>query len=271
VDEAADRVVDAWGRIDLWVNDAMVSVFSPIREMTADEFRRVTEVDYLGYVHGTLAALRLMRSRPAGVILQIGSALAYRSIPLQSAYCASKAAIRGFTDSLRSELIRERSGVAVTMLQLPAVNTPQFEVVRNRLPGHPQPVPPIYQPEVIAEAAVQAARRPRREMWIGWSTTKAIVGQRLIPGFLDRYLARRAWESQTTNRLPPGHPLRHDRDDVDTTIPGDRGAHGPFDARSRAFSTKLWARSHRGWLVGVACALGALALVGRPRGLLGRR
>jgi short-subunit dehydrogenase len=261
VDAAAEAVVSRWGRIDVWVNDAMVSVFSPIVDMRADEFRRVMEVNYLGYVHGTLAALRHMRRRDRGVIMQIGSALAYRSIPLQSAYCASKAAVRGFTDSLRSELIRTRSRVAVTTLQLPAVNTPQFDVVRNKLPGHPQPVPPIYQPEVIAEAAVLAVRRPKREMWIGWSTTKAIIGQRLIPGLLDRYFARRAWDGQMTDELPAGHPRRHDRDNLDTPIPGDRGAHGVFDARARRWSTRLWARRHRGWL---ALAGLAAALLGWP-------
>ncbi|HYX82122.1 MAG TPA: SDR family oxidoreductase, partial [Gemmatimonadales bacterium] len=172
VDVAAQRVMDAWGAIDIWVNNAMVSVFSPISEMSAEEFRRVMEVNYLGYVHGTLAALRHMRPRNAGVIMQIGSALTYRSIPLQSAYCASKAAIRGFTDSLRSELIHERSKIRVTLLQLPAVNTPQFEVVRSRLPQHPRPIPPIYQPEVIARAALHAALHPRREVWIGWSSVK---------------------------------------------------------------------------------------------------
>jgi short-subunit dehydrogenase len=256
VDAAAERVANEWGDIDIWVNDAMVSVFSPIREMTAQEYRRVTEVCYLGYVHGTLAALRFMRPKNRGVIIQIGSALAYRSIPLQSAYCASKAAIRGFTDSLRSELIHDGSKVAVTMLQLPAVNTPQFDVVRNRLPEHPQPVPPIYQPEVIARAAVQAALHPKREVWIGWSATKAIIGQRLLPGFLDRYLAKRAWGAQETDRLPPGHPLKHDRDNVDQPIPGDRGAHGVFDSRARRASTKMWARTHLRWL---ALAGGTLA------------
>jgi len=257
VDAAADRVVERWGQIDIWVNDAMVSVFSPIREMRADEFRRVTEVNYLGYVYGTLAALRHMRPRDRGVIIQIGSALAYRSIPLQSAYCASKAAIRGFTDSLRSELIHAGSGISVTMLQLPAVNTPQFEVVRNRLPEHPQPVPPIYQPEVIADVAVRAALNPRREIWIGWSAIKAIIGQRLIPGFLDGYLAKHAWESQETNLLPPGHPRRHDQDNVDAPLPGDRGAHGPFDARARTFSTEPALRRSAGWLA----LAGAAALV----------
>jgi NAD(P)-dependent dehydrogenase (short-subunit alcohol dehydrogenase family) len=248
VDAAADRVAADLGGIDVWINDAMVSVFSPVREMAAQEFRRVMEVDYLGYVHGTLAALRHMRAQGRGLIVQIGSALAYRSIPLQSAYCASKAAIRGFTDSLRSELCAERSAIGLTMLQLPAVNTPQFEVVRNRLAKHPQPVPPIYQPEVIARAALRAVLRPRREMWIGWSTTKAIVGQRLIPGILDRYLARNAWDAQQTEHLPPGHPHHHDRDNVDQPIPGDRGAHGPFSDRARNHSTKLWLRTHRGAL-----------------------
>jgi NAD(P)-dependent dehydrogenase (short-subunit alcohol dehydrogenase family) len=256
VDGAADRVVAEWGKLDIWINDAMVSVFAPTVQITPAEFRRVMEVNYLGYVHGTLAALRHMRPRDAGVIIQIGSALAYRSIPLQSAYCASKAAVRGFTDSLRSELIRERSRISLCMLQLPAVNTPQFEVVRNRLDGHPQPVPPIYQPEVIGRAAVSAALRPKRETWIGWSTVEAILGQRVIPGLLDKYLARRAWESQVTAVLPPGHPLEHTADNVDMPLAGDRGAHGPFDARARSVSTQLWANTHRGWL-----ALGSIAAI----------
>jgi short-subunit dehydrogenase len=257
VDAAADRVADEWGGIDIWVNDAMVSVFSPVSEMTADEYRRVTDVDYLGYVYGTLAALRHMRPRNRGLIMQIGSALAYRSIPLQSAYCGAKAAIRGFTDSLRSELIHERSGIAVTMLQLPAVNTPQFEVVRNRLPGHPQPLPPIFQPEVVARAAVRAALRPRRELWVGWSAARAILAQRLMPGFLDRYLARHAWEGQETDRLPAGHPARHASDNVDAPLPGDPGAHGPFDDRARTFSTRAWARPQAAWL-----GLAALSVAG---------
>jgi NAD(P)-dependent dehydrogenase (short-subunit alcohol dehydrogenase family) len=263
VDDAADQVVREWGGIDVWVNDAMVSVFSPISEMTADEFRRVMDVNYLGYVHGTLAALRHMRPRDRGLIMQIGSALAYRSIPLQSAYCASKAAIRGFTDSLRSELIHEESHVAVTMLQLPAVNTPQFEVVRNRLPLHPQPIAPIFQPEVIGRAAIDAVLRPRRELWVGWSAVRAIIGQRFIPGLLDRYLARHAWQAQETERLPPGHPTRHDVDNLDAPLPGDPGAHGPFDARARRFSSRLWARTHKGWLALAAASI-AGALAWRP-------
>lgn len=262
---AAEEVTRTWGGIDIWVNDAMVSVFSPISEMRAEEFRRVMEVNYLGYVHGTLAALGVMRPKNHGTILQIGSALAYRSIPLQSAYCASKAAIRAFTDSLRSELIHERSKIRISMLDLPAVNTPQFEVVRNRLPGHPQPVPPIYQPEVVAEVAVRAALRPRREIWIGWTTTKAIVGQRIAPGLLDRYLAWRAWDSQQTETLPEGHPPRHERDNVDVPIPGDRGAHGPFDARSRRTSTQVWLRRHLGKLLLAATGAGLVALAPRWR------
>ena len=265
VDDAADRIVAEWGKVDIWVNDAMVSVFAPVSETTAAEFRRVTEVNYLGFVHGTIAALRHMRPRDSGVIVQIGSGLAYRSIPLQSAYCASKAAVRGFTDSLRSELVHQRSRVRVTMLQLPAVNTPQFDVVRSRLPDHPQPLPPIYQPEVVARAVLRAVLHPRREMWIGWSATKAIIGQRLIPGVLDRYLARRAWDSQTTRRLPPGHPVKHGGDNVDHPIPGDRGAHGPFDSRSRAVSTNSWIRARLGWMALAAASAGAFLLARKRR------
>jgi NAD(P)-dependent dehydrogenase (short-subunit alcohol dehydrogenase family) len=264
VDWAADYVATEWGAIDIWVNDAMVSVFAPVHEITPEEYRRVMEVNFLGYVHGTLSALQHMRRRDEGVIIQIGSALAYRSIPLQSAYCASKAAIRGFTDSLRSELFRERSSISLTMIQLPAVNTPQFEVVRSRLPDHPQPVPPIYQPEVIADAVVHAALHPKREMWLGTSTIMAIIGQRIIPGVLDRYLARRAWESQTTRQLPPGHPIQHRDDNVDCPIPGDRGARGPFDSRARKASAQIWARTHGAW-VALAGVVAALLLVGPVR------
>jgi NADP-dependent 3-hydroxy acid dehydrogenase YdfG len=250
VERAADEVVARWGRIDTWVNDAMVSVFSPVKETKAAEYRRVTEVNYLGYVHGTVAALRHMLPRDEGQVIQVGSALVYRSIPLQSAYCASKAAIRGFTDSLRCELLHDRSRVKVSMLQLPAVNTPQFDVVRSRLPNHPQPVPPIYQPEVIARAAVWVAEHPTRELWIGWSTVRAILGQRLFPGLLDRYLGRIGYRSQQTDRpVPPGRP-----DNVDAPLPGDRGAHGDFDARARARSSEQWLRRHR---LALAAAVGA--------------
>ncbi|MGC4000271.1 MAG: SDR family oxidoreductase [Anaeromyxobacter sp.] len=257
VQAAADEVVRRWGRLDVWVNDAMVSVFSPVKEMQAEEYRRVTEVDYLGYVHGTLAALRHMLPRDRGHVIQIGSALVYRSIPLQSAYCASKAAMRGFTDSLRCELHHDRSQVKVTLVQLPAVNTPQFEVVRSRLPRDPQPVPPIYQPEVIARAVLWSADHPTRELWVGWSTVKAILGQRFIPGLLDRYLGRMGYRAQQTSRqVRPGR-----RDDVDQPLPGDRGAHGGFDASAKARSGELWLRTHRGPLLG-ALAAGAALVAG---------
>lgn len=263
VSAAAKSVYSAWGRIDIWVNNAMVSVFSPTRKITPSEFRRVMEVNYLGYVHGTLAALKYMRLRSSGTILQIGSALAYRSIPLQSAYCASKAAIRGFTDSLRSELIRERSDIKLAMLRLPAVNTPQFEVVRSRLPKHPQPVPPIYQPETIAEAALYALSHPKREMWLGWSTTAAILGQKIFPKLLDRYLAKRAWESQMTEQIPEGHPPRHKEDNLDAPLPGDLGAHGIFDDRARSLDTRLWVRTHQRGLAFMGLVLLASLLVAK--------
>ncbi len=256
VDEAADAVVERWGRIDVWINDAMVSVFSPIAEMRPDEYRRVTEVNYLGAVYGTCAALRHMRPRNEGLIIQIGSALAYRSIPLQSAYCAAKSAMRGFTDSLRSELIHDKSNIKVTMIHLPAVNTPQFDVVRNRLGKHAQPVPPIYQPEVIARAVMYAMERPRREMWIGWPTIKAIIGQRVIPGWIDRYLAKHGYDSQVTDELPPTFV-----DNVDEPLPGDRGAHGDFDHRSIPKSPQVWLNIHRATLAAAALGMfGAFAL-----------
>jgi NADP-dependent 3-hydroxy acid dehydrogenase YdfG len=253
VEKAAAHVVERWGRIDTWVNDAMVSVFSPVSQMEPEEYRRVTEVNYLGTVYGTLAALKYMRAQRSGTIIQIGSALAYRSIPLQSAYCASKAAIRGFTDSLRCELFHEKSPIRICMLQLPAVNTPQFEVVRTRLPRHPKPVPPIYQPEVIAEAVLHAAEHPTRELWIAGSAIKAIVGQRFIPGLLDRYLGRIGYDAQQTDR-----PVETDRpDNVFAPVPGDKGAHGEFDAQARRFSAELWARMHPG---AVAAGLAAVAV-----------
>ena len=251
VEKAASSIFEKWGAIDVWINDAMVSVFSPVSQMRPEEYRRVTEVNYLGTVYGTLAALNQMRRHDQGLILQIGSALAYRSIPLQSAYCASKAAIRGFTDSLRTELLHDKSRIRVCMLQLPAVNTPQFDVVRSRLPRKAQPVPPIYQPEVIARAAVFVAqrRRPPRELWIAGSAIKAITAQKLIPGLADRYLARTGYEAQQTSEPAEPRP-----DNVDAPILTDRGAHGRFDARARSRSFELWLRTHRGWVAGLAAA-----------------
>jgi NAD(P)-dependent dehydrogenase (short-subunit alcohol dehydrogenase family) len=223
---AADRVVDEWGRIDVWVNCAMVTVYGPVRDMTAPEYRRVMEVTYLGCVHGTLAALGHMRRQRAGTIVQVGSALAYRAIPLQSAYCAAKFAARGFTDSLRSELIAERSPIRLTMVQLPAVNTPQFDWARNHMPLKPQPVGPVFQPEPIARAIFDAAQTAPREVWIGRPTVLAILANMIAPGFLDRVLARTAQRGQMSRE-----PARSNRpDNLVDTVPGEFAAHGRFDA-----------------------------------------
>lgn len=241
VQSAARQVVERWGHIDTWVNNAMVSVFSPAIEMKAEEFRRITEVNYLGCVYGTMAALEYMVPREQGVVVQICSALAYRSIPLQSAYCASKAAMRAFSDSVRTELLHDGSKVRISTLILPAVNTPQFHVVKTRLPNHPQPVPPIYQPELIAGAVMHAVRHPVREMIIGGSALKAVIGQKLIPGLLDHYLARTLYTAQQTDY--PVEPQRPNN--LFEPTPFDPGAHGEFDDRSRTGSMQLWLRTHR--------------------------
>jgi NAD(P)-dependent dehydrogenase (short-subunit alcohol dehydrogenase family) len=257
VEAAAGRVEEEFGPIDIWVNNAMVSVFSPFREMTAEEFKRVTEVTYLGTVYGTLAALRRMLPRDRGCIVQVGSALAYRSIPLQSAYCGAKHAIQGFTQSVRCELLHDKSNVRITMVQLPAMNTPQFSWVKSRLPCKPQPVPPIYQPEIAAGAIVYAAHHDRREIQVGLPTVVAIEGNKIAPGMIDQYLARTNYEAQQTDE-----PVEADRhDNLWSSVPGDHGAHGSFDARSHDFSTQAWLNTHRGWLL-LTCvtgvALGAL-------------
>lgn len=246
VDRAAAQLEEAFGPIDVWVNDAMVSVFSPVKEMMAEEYKRVTEVAYLGYVYGTLAALRRMLPRDRGTIIQVGSALAVRSIPLQSAYCACKHAIAGFTDSLRCELHHDKSNVHVTMIQMPAMNTAQFTWVKSRLPDKPQPVPPIFQPEVAAAVVVHAASadHPRREYWVGLSTVEAIVGQMFVPGLLDRYLGETGYKAQQTEE--PDNPDRPNN--LWHPVPGTHGAHGPFDATSRSFSAQVFADLHRGWL-----------------------
>jgi short-subunit dehydrogenase len=233
VDEAAARAERELGPIDIWVNDAMTSVFAPFWEIRPEEFRRVTEVTYLGFVHGTRAALSRMRPRDRGRIIQIGSALAYRGIPLQSAYCGAKHAIQGFTESVRTELMHEGSHVTMTMIQLPAVNTPQFDWVLSRLPRRAQPVPPIFEPEVIAAAVVHAAERYRREYWVGWSCIRAIVANRIMPGILDRVLARTGFDSQQTSE-----PAKPDRPaNLWEPVPGDWGAHGRFDDRAKKTST----------------------------------
>jgi short-subunit dehydrogenase len=254
VKAAAERVEEQFGPIDVWVNNAMVSVFSPVRQMRADEYRRVTEVTYLGTVYGTLAALERMLPRDRGVIIQIGSALAYRAIPLQSAYCAAKHAIQGFTESLRSELEHDRSRVRVTMLQLPAVNTPQFDWVKSRLPHRAQPVPPVFQPEVIADMVVWASEHEREEMYLGWPAVKAIVANRIAPRLLDRYLAWTGYASQQTDQ--PEDPSRPDN--LWQTVAADVAAHGRFDAIARDTSAQMWLSRHRGALA--AAGLGALAL-----------
>ncbi|MGI8436952.1 MAG: SDR family oxidoreductase [Chthoniobacterales bacterium] len=246
VEAAAERVERELGPIDVWVNVAMTSVFSPVKEMKPDEYKRVTEVNYLGYVYGTLAALKRMLPRDRGRIIQVGSALAYRGIPLQSAYCATKHAIQGFMDSLRCELIHDGSKVKVCMLQMPGMNTPQFGWVKSRLPNKAQPVPPIYQPEVAAEAIVFASHNDRREIYVGFPTVEAIVGNKIFPGLLDRYLARTAFKGQQTNeKRSPDRP-----DNLYQPVPGDHGPHGTFDARAHDFSPQLWTDLHRNWIVG---------------------
>ncbi len=241
VEEAAGRIERELGPITVWVNNAATTVFAPVVDTTAEEFRRVAEVTYLGTVHGTLAALRRMLPRNQGCIVQVGSALAYRSIPLQSAYCASKAAIRGFTDSLRSELIRDASRVRLTMVQLSAFNTPQFDWARNKLPRRVQPVPPIFQPEVAGDAILHASLEPRRELWVGWPAVKSILSTRILPGVGDRLAARMAYDGQQTDEAaPPGQA-----DALMAPVAGDFGAHGRFDDRSRGSSLQWQLSRHR--------------------------
>ena len=244
VERAAEVVEHEFGPIDIWINNAMVSVFSPVKEMTPEEYKRVTEVTYLGVVYGTLAALKRMLPRDRGVIVQVGSALAYRGIPLQSAYCAAKHAIQGFHDSLRSALIHDKSNVHVTMVQLPAMNTPQFSWVKSRLPRKPQPVPPIYQPEIGAEAVLFATQHDRRELYVGYPTVEAIISDKIAPGFADWYLARNGYDAQQTHE--PVEPDR--RDNLWEPVPGDHGAHGTFGDRAITSSAQLWVNKNRKWL-----------------------
>lgn len=262
VEEAAEIMEREFGPIDVWINNAMVSVFSPVKEMTPDDYKRVTEVTYLGVVYGTLAALKRMLLRDRGVIIQVGSALAYRGIPLQSAYCAAKHAIQGFNDSLRSELIHDKSNVRVTMVQLPAMNTPQFSWVKSRLPRKPQPVPPIYQPEIGAEAILFLAHNNRREMYVGYPTVEAIVGDKIAPAFADWYLAKSGYDAQQTDE-----PVDSDRqDNLWKPVPGDHGAHGTFGDSAAKSSPQLWANTNRRWL-----AIGGAGLIGLTIGLLLKR
>ncbi|MEV8638828.1 SDR family oxidoreductase [Streptosporangium sp. NPDC051023] len=262
VRDAAERIEKEIGPIDVWINVAFSSVFAPFAEVTPEEYERTTRVTYLGYVWGTRVALDLMRPRGRGVIVQAGSALAYRGIPLQAAYCGAKHAIKGFTEAVRTELLGEKSGVQITMVQLPALNTPQFSWVLSKLGRHPQPVPPIYQPEVAARALVFAAGHPeRREYWVGASTAMTVLGERLAPGLIDRYLARSGRESQQTKSLAPTGVANlwepADQDD-------DYGAHGAFDDRAHPRSVQAWLSRHRGLLT-LALAGGAVAVTAARR------
>jgi NAD(P)-dependent dehydrogenase (short-subunit alcohol dehydrogenase family) len=253
---AAERAEAELGPIDVWVNDAMASIFAPVREIGPDEFRRVTEVTYLGQVYGTMAALKHMLPRDRGAIVQVGSALAYRGIPLQSAYCGAKHAVRGFTDSLRTELMHEQRNVHVTTVHLPGLNTTQFGMVRLRMPRRPRPVAPVYQPEIAADAIVWASQHPqRRELWVGGSTVLTIVGNKLAPWLADRYLARTGYDSQQTDE--PAGPARQHTDYVDAPLPGDHGSHGPFDEEAKGHSPQLWLAEHRRALT--AAGAGAVA------------
>jgi NAD(P)-dependent dehydrogenase (short-subunit alcohol dehydrogenase family) len=254
VEAAADAIEEAFGPIDIWINNAMVSVFSPAHEMTPAEFQRVTEVTYLGYVYGTLAALKRMCPRDGGVIIQVGSALAYRGIPLQSAYCGAKHAVQGFTESVRCELLHDQSNVKITMVQMPALNTPQFSWVKSRLPRKPQPVPPIYQPEVAAEAIVWASHHYRRQWYVGGTTAWAITANKIAAGLMDRYLARQGYEAQQYDgSADPRRP-----NNLYNPLSGDYGAHGDFDSRSLNRSIQLWLSRHRTWILGGAIVAGCL-------------
>jgi len=262
VEAAAQAVEDRFGPLDVWVNNAMVSVFSPVLKMRPEEYRRVTEVTYLGTVYGTLAALRRMVPRDRGAIVQVGSALAYRAIPLQSAYCGAKHAIQGFTESLRSELYHSGSKVHVSMVQMPALNTPQFEWVKSRLRGRPRPVGRIYQPEVGASAILYAAHHRRPEIYVGYPAAEAIMANRIAPRLLDRYLGRTGFESQQSPE--PDDPDRPDN--LWETVPGEFGAHGRFDSSAYDSSLQLAAAEHRR-----ALALTGLAAAGVVWALRRRR
>jgi NAD(P)-dependent dehydrogenase (short-subunit alcohol dehydrogenase family) len=254
VDDAAAQIEERFGPLDVWVNNAMATVFAPVRDTTPEEFERATEVTYLGAVWGTMAALRRMLPRNRGTIVQVGSALAYRSIPLQAAYCGAKSAMRGFTESLRTELLHDGSNVHLTMVELPAHNTPQFSWSRSKMPRQPQPVPPIFQPELAAEAIVYAANHRRRELVVGWPALKAIYGERVAPGLLDRYLARSSYEAQQTDE-----PLDGERPgNLFEPVEGDFSAHGRFDDRAKPRSL-LFELDRRRRPIAVAAGLGALA------------
>ncbi len=264
VEQAAERTEQELGPIDIWVNNAMTTIFAPFLKITPDEFKRATEVTYLGQVYGTMAALKRMHPRNEGTIVQVGSALAYRSIPLQSPYCGAKHAIVGFTDSIRSELIHDKSAVHMTAVMLPAMNTPQFSWCRTRLPNHPQPVPPIFEPEVAARAIVWAASHKRREVYVGFPTLKAIYGNELAPAYADRYLAEHAYQGQQTSQ-----PVKPDRpDNLFEPVDADYGAHGVFGNRAKKVSVQsslnlesMTLVGHRGLVASAAAVVAGLLLV----------
>ncbi|MCC9169185.1 SDR family oxidoreductase [Pontibacter harenae] len=259
MEEAAAKTEEQLGPIDVWVNNAMNSVFSPIREMEPEDYKRVTEVTYLGQVYGTLAALKRMLPRDKGKIVLVGSALAYRGIPLQSAYCGSKHAVEGFFDSLRTELLHDKSKVQATMVQLPAMNTTQFGFVKSRLPNKPRPMGTIFEPEVAAQAILYAAEHDRREINVGWPTLQAIVGNKIAPWFADYVLARNGIKGQQTDE--PEEPNR--KHNLYEPLPGDHGAHGPFGDQATTFSPQLWVSLHRRTILSAAAAVGALVVLGK--------
>ena len=271
IQRAAERVDQELGPIDVWVNVAFTSVFAPFTQIQPKEYKRVTEVAYLGYVYATRIALDRMLPRDRGTIVQVGSALAYRGIPLQSAYCGAKHAIQGFHDSLRCELLHDKSNVHVTMVQMPAVNTPQFSWVLSRLPNQAQPVPPIYQPEVAAKAVVYAADHPRRrEYWVGGSTVGTLIANRFAPGILDRYLAWTGYQSQQTDQPRDPNQPANLWEAADGLQGRDFDTHGIFDAKSTSRSYQLWASQHHGLLALVGAGTAALFAVLAARAGTGR-
>jgi NAD(P)-dependent dehydrogenase (short-subunit alcohol dehydrogenase family) len=263
VERAADRVEEELGPIDVWVNSAMAAILAEVGQTEPEEFRRVIEVTLLGSVHGTMAALRRMGPRDRGTIVQVGSALAHRGIPLQASYCAAKHGLQGFFESLRTELLHQGSAIRYTMVQLPGLNTPQFTWVRVRgLARTPRPVAPVYAPEVAARAIVWAAEHGRREVWVGGATVATILGNRLVPWFVDRYLARSTYQGQQTDQPIPADRRDYLFEALDDEE--DRGARGPFDAEAKARSAQLWLRTHRlaAWgsaLAGLVAATGGVA------------
>jgi len=261
VEAAAQKVEEQFGDIDVWVNDAMATVLARFLDTKPEEFKRATEVTYLGAVYGTMAALRRMTARDRGKIVQVGSALAYRAIPLQAAYCGAKFGIRGFTDSIRTELLHDKSRVQITMVQLPGVNTPQFNWCRSKLPDHPMPVPPIYQPEIPAEAVYWAAHHHRRELWVGYSAVLAILGNTLAPSFADRYLGKTGFDGQQISDMPVSAERP---DNLFESVP-NAATHGMFDDQAKVRSPQLWATTHRAVVAGALAGLAAAGAAGAAR------